>query len=87
MASHFDGQIFAVSNGTVTPLPRLFGLDYSTILQDWMGTSSENKEINSLLELYKAYKENEMQPQVDAVKRRILELLHYDTESEILKKL
>lgn len=87
VASHFDGQVFAVNNGTVTPLPRLYGLDYSTILQDWMGTSSGNKEINSLLELYKAYKENEMQPQVDAVKRRILELLHYDTESEILKKL
>lgn len=87
VASHFDGQVFAVNNGTVTPLPRLFGLDYSTILQDWMGTSSGNKEINSLLELYKAYKENEMQPQADSVKRRILELLHNDTAAEILKKL
>lgn len=87
VASHFDGQVFAVNNGTVTPLPRLMGLDYCTILQDWMGTSAENKEISSLLDLYKAYKDNEMQLQADAVKCRILELFHNDTEAEILKKL
>ena len=78
VASHFDGQVFAVNNGTVTPLPRLFGLDYSTILQDWMGTTPSNKKLNSMLELYNAYKENNMEEQADQVWQKIIDVFDGD---------
>ncbi len=72
VASHFDGQVYGVRNGEVTALPRLFGLNYSTILQDWMSAESENKEMAILADLYKMYKEYDMQEQAEEVWQKIL---------------
>ena len=87
VASHFDGQVYGVMNGNVTALPRLFGLDYSTILQDWMGTRPENREVNSLIELYRAYTKHNMIEQAKEVKHRIIELFHGDVDAIVLKKI
>jgi predicted ATP-binding protein involved in virulence len=87
VASNFDGKVYAVNNGTVTSLPRIFGLDYSTILQDWMNTSSENKDISVLVELYNAYKKHNMTEQAQAVKERLINALHGDINAPILKTL
>lgn len=87
VASHFNGQIFAVSNGTVTLLPRLFGLDYSTILQDWMSTTPSNKKINSMLELYYAYKENNMEEQAKQVWQKIVAAFDGDTRAPFIQKI
>lgn len=81
VASHFDGKVFAVDHGKLTPLPRLFGLDYSTILQDWMMSDSENKEMKILADLYKMYKEYGMQEQVEEVWQKILELTDGEVSS------
>lgn len=72
VASHFDGQVYGVRNGDVTALPRLFGLNYSTILQDWMMAESENKEMTILADLYKMYREYDMQEQAQEVWQKIL---------------
>lgn len=72
VASHFDGQVYGVRNGDVTALPRLFGLNYSTILQDWMMAESENKEMTILADLYKMYREYDMQEQAEEVWQKIL---------------
>lgn len=85
VASNFNGQIYAVDNGKVKMLPRLYGLDYSTILQDWMCTSPKNKEISTLIELYKAYEENDMYPQAQAVKGKLIEIFDGDENAEALK--
>lgn len=87
VASHFDGQVYGVKNGEVTVLPRLFGLNYSTILQDWMGTRPENREVNSLIELYRAYSKHNMPEQAQEVKNRIIELFHGDIDAIALQKL
>lgn len=87
VASHFDGQVYGVRNGEVTALPRLFGLDYSTILQDWMGTRPENREVNSLIELYRAYTKHNMIEQAQEVKNRMIELFHGNVDAIALKKL
>lgn len=81
VASHFDGQVYGVRNGEVTPLPRLFGLNYSTILQDWMMSDSENKEMKILADLYKMYKEYNMQNQAEVVWSKILKLTKGDVSS------
>lgn len=81
VASHFDGQVYGVDNGKITPLPRLFGLDYSTILQDWMMSDSENKEMEILADLYKMYKEYSMHEQAEEVWKRILKLTNGDVSS------
>lgn len=72
VASHFDGQVYGVRNGEVTALPRLFGLNYSTILQDWMQAESENKEMAILADLYKMYRECDMLEQAEEVWQKIL---------------
>ena len=87
VASHFDGQVFAVKDGNVIVLPRLTGLDYSTILQDWMDTTDDNREISSLVELFKAYSDNGMEAQANAVKLKLLNLLHGDANAEIMRRL
>ena len=87
VASHFDGQVYGVKNGSVTPLPRLFGLDYSTILQDWMETSPDNREVNAMVDLYRAYTKYNMQAQADEVKAKILELLNGDENALVWKQL
>lgn len=81
VASHFEGQVYSVDHGKVTPLPRLFGLDYSTILQDWMMSDSENKEMKILADLYKMYKEYGMHEQVEEVWQKILKLTNGDVSS------
>lgn len=86
VASHFDGNVYAVNNGEVVPLPRLFGLDYSTILQDWMGTRPDNRQISSLVDLYRTYTKNGMSKQASGVKSRLIELLG-DKDSLVLKML
>ena len=80
VASHFDGKVFALAKGEVQPLPRLFGMDYSTILHDWMATSPVHKEINSLSELYLSYLHNGMEPQALAVKEKLLNEYGYSVE-------
>ncbi len=87
VASHFNGKIFAVSNGTVIPLPRLFGLDYSTILQDWMSTTPSNKKLNSMLELYYAYKENNMKEQANQVWQKIVDAFDGDTSVPFIQNI
>lgn len=87
VASNFNGKVYAIDKGEVVTLPRIFGLDFSTVLNDWMGTSSENREINSLVELHNAYSDNNMSAQATAVKKRIMEILDGDTNAEILRNL
>ena len=87
VASHFNGRVFAVSNGEAYTLPRIYGLDYSTILQDWMNTSPENKEINSLVDLFKTYQENGMEKQAEAVKQKLRDIYGGDENAEIFKRL
>lgn len=81
VASHFDGQVYGVRNGEVTALPRLFGLNYSTILQDWMLAESENKEMAILADLYKMYREYNMQEQAEEVWQKILVATNGDVSS------
>ena len=87
VASHFDGRVFGVSNGTVKPLPRLFGLDYSTILQDWMCTPPTNKEVTSLFELLNAYQEYGMETQADAIRKKLSYQYHISEKDEAYKRL
>lgn len=80
VASHFDGQIYAMKDGNVVPLPRLYGVDYSTILHDWMETSPDNKKISSLSDLYRSYIHNGMLPQAEAVKQKLSEEFGFTIE-------
>lgn len=87
VASHFDGQVYGVRNGEVDILPRLHGLDYSTILMEYMGVRPENREISSLVEMYRAYTRHNMKEQADAVFNRLVELMHGDENAAVFKTL
>lgn len=87
VASHFDGQVYGVRNGEVTALPRLHGLDYSTILMDYMGVRPDNREISSLVDMYRAYKRHNMTEQANAVYLRLVELMHGDMDAIVFKTL
>ena len=87
VASHFDGQVYGVRNGEVTALPRLHGLDYSTILMDYMGVRPDNREISSLVDMYRAYKRHNMTEQANAVYQRLVELMHGDMDAIVFKTL
>ena len=75
VASNLDGNIYGICNGKVEPIPRIFGLDYSVILQEWMKTAPEHKEINSLIDMFRAYSDNSMPQQAQAVKDKLQELV------------
>ncbi len=87
VASHFDGQVYGMRNGEVDALPRLHGLDYSTILLQYMGVRPEHREINSLVEMYRSYIRHDMQTQAEAVWNRLVELMGGDLEAPVLKNL
>ena len=87
VASHFEGNVYAVDNGQVIQLPRLYGLDYSTILNDWMGTTPTNRAVNSLVELFRTYRDKGMEPQANGVRAKLLDMLDGDENAAILKKL
>lgn len=86
VASHFDGNVYAVDNGVYRQLPKIFGLDYSTILQDFMGTTPGNKQLQVLAEMYLSYKRNDMREQADEVWNKIVEIVN-NTDSLYLKDL
>lgn len=81
VASHFDGQVYGIDKGNVTLLPRLLGLNYSTILQDWMMADSENKEMKILADLYKTYREYKMEEQANEVWQKIIKATNGDVTS------
>ena len=87
VASHFDGQVYGVRNGDVDILPRLHGLDYSTILMEYMGVRPENREISSLVEMYRTYTRHNMTEQANAVFNRLIELMNGDKEAAVFKTL
>ena len=74
VASNIQGKIYAVNDGKVLTLPTIFGLDYSQILQDWMGVSSENKEIASLISLLQSYTKHNMEKQILAIRKKLEEM-------------
>lgn len=81
VASHFDGQVYGVDKGNVTLLPRLLGLNYSTILQDWMMADSENKNLKILADLYRTYKDYNMEEQANEVWQKIIKATNGDVTS------
>lgn len=85
VASNFNGKIFAMTNGAAKPLPRLYGVDYSTILHDWMATSPQNKEINALIELYRSYRSNGMEPQASAIMQKLFDDYKIDKDAVLYK--
>ena len=87
VASHFDGQVYGVRNGDVDILPRLHGLDYSTILMEYMGVRPANREISSLVEMYRTYTRHNMTEQANAVFNRLIELMNGDKEAAVFKTL
>lgn len=87
VASHFDGQVYGIDKGEVIPLPRIHGLDYSTILMDYMGVRPDNREVSSLVDMYRSYKRHNMIEQADAVYGRLVELMHGDMEASVFKML
>ena len=52
-----------------------------------MDTTDDNREISSLVELFKAYSDNGMEAQANAVKLKLLNLLHGDANAEIMRRL
>ena len=87
VASHFDGQVYTVNCGNVERLPRLFGLDYSEILQDFMGIRPDNREVNSLVDMYNTYKRHGMTPQAEAVRNKLVQLMDGDMSAPVFAKL
>ena len=87
VASHFDGQVYGVMNGNVESFPRLHGLDYSTILMEYMGVRPDNREVSSLVEMYRSYSRHNMTGQADAVYKRLLKLMHGDENAAVFKTL
>lgn len=87
VASHFDGKVYGLRNGNIEPFPRIFGLDYSTILMEYMEVRPENREVNSLMEMYMAYKRHDMEKQAQAVYDKLLKLMHNDKDAESIRRL
>lgn len=81
VASNFKGKVYAINQGNVIPLPSLLGLNYSTILQDWMMSDSGNKDLDILERMFKAYKENGMQKQAYEVFQKIYDMTDGDVTS------
>lgn len=86
VASNFDGKVYTVDCGEVQLLPRIYGLDYVSILQDFMGAPAQNERVRLLGDQYVAYARNNMQTQAEKVWTKLIALLG-DPESDVLKKI
>ncbi len=87
VASHFDGHVYGMEHGNVTPLPRMYGLDYSEILMEYMNTRPDNRRISSLVDMYNSYKRHNMDELAEAVKNELLELMGGDQDARVFQKL
>lgn len=66
-------QVVALIEGENKPrlLPDVFGVDYNSVLRDFMGTPSRNDELKHLGDRYLLYKENNMEDEALSVLEKI----------------
>ena len=87
VASHFDGKVYGLRNGNIDPFPRIFGLDYSTILMEYMGVRPDNREVSTLVDMFRTYQKHNMEKQAQAVYDKLLKLMHNDKDAESIRRL
>ncbi|MCQ2192634.1 MAG: AAA family ATPase [Paludibacteraceae bacterium] len=66
-------------------LPNVYGVDYNSILRDFMGTPSKNELLGDLVEKYKMYKNMELNNECNTILEKIIEKV--GSEHSIVKEL
>lgn len=68
-----NNQVVALIEGENKPhlMPDVFGVDYNSVLRDFMGTPSRNEELKHLGDRYLLYKENGMEIEASTILEKI----------------
>lgn len=60
------------------PLPNVYGVDYNSILRDFMGTPSKNELLGELVERFKMYRNMELENEYNSILEKIIEKVGAD---------
>ncbi len=86
VASNFDGKIYSITDSDYREMPRMFGLDYMSILEDFMETPRADNRFKLLADQFVAYKRHGMDEQAAAIWLKLI-VLAGSEDAQVLKNI